>query len=151
MPIYQTTFEFELDPNNRISRVPLNLSIAHLISLRSFCQRAKVGCIITSPDHRIISTGYNGTLSESCMGICDPNLKCSHAIHAEANAISFAARNGIPLSGSFLYCTHSPCYECAKLIIQAGISKVIFSQKYRLTEGIDLLEKHSIPVIHHVL
>ncbi len=152
MPILKIGLNFPLVENTtRITRDSLYINMCKLISLRSFCQRAKVGCIITSPDHRIISSGYNGTLQEACIGICDPHDKCAHAIHAEANAISFAAKNGIPLKGSILYCTHSPCYECAKLIVQAGINTVVYAEQYRLSEGIILLKEHQINVIHYLL
>lgn len=132
--------------DNRISRAILNMSIAFLVSKRSTCQRAGVGCVITD-DHRIIATGYNGALiDESCGDACDITVGCKHAVHAEANAISFSAKRGVILEGATLYCTHQPCYECAKLIIQSGIVQVLYCLPYRLIEGIELLNQHSILV-----
>ena len=132
--------------SNRISRAILNMSIAFLVSKRGTCLRAKVGCVITQ-DHRIIATGYNGGLiDEECKDTCDITVGCKHAVHAEANAISFSAKLGIILEKATLYCTHQPCYECAKLIIQAGIKEVLYCLPYRLTEGIELLKDHHIKI-----
>lgn len=134
--------------NDRIDRDNLNLDIARLIAKRGTCWRMQVGAVITR-NGRIISSGYNGSLLEGdCSNIgCDLNSACLHAVHAEANAISFAANQGLALEGTTLYCTHQPCYDCAKLIIQSGIIKVIYSEPYRLNEGLQLLNSKDIEVI----
>lgn len=132
--------------NERPEREILAMSIAELIALRGTCKRARVGCVITR-DGRIISTGYNGSIigDMHCDDLgCDVNEKCKHAIHAEANAIIFAARQGLSLKDSVLCCTVAPCYECAKLIVQAGIQKVYWMNGYTDNLGINLLIKCGI-------
>lgn len=121
----------------RIERDNLHLEIAEFISKRSTCLRANVGAVITRND-RIISTGYNGSISagQNCNSYCDTNIKCIDAVHAEANAISFAAKEGISLNGTTLFCTHSPCYECSKLIIQCGIIRVVYKNDYSTDNGL---------------
>ena len=95
----------------------------------------------------IVSDGYNGTPSgfENCCEDEHNNSK-PYVLHAEANAITKLARSGNNSDGSTLYVTASPCIECAKLIIQSGIKRVVYGEKYRLTEGIDLLERAGIEV-----
>ena len=126
----------------RINRTQLHLHIASLVALRGQCGRAKVGAVLTM-DNRIIATGYNGTLENSpdCIpGNCDITQPCKRAIHAEANIIAFCSKNGIATDGAVLYCTHSPCVKCAELIVQAGITKVIYITPFRDTTGISVLE-----------
>lgn len=128
----------------RIPRAILNMSIAFLVSKRATCERASVGCVIIK-DKRIVATGYNGALIDGeCLQVCNITEGCKHAVHAEANAIAFSAKLGISLLGSTLYCTHQPCYECAKLIIQSGIVEVYYCLPYRLTEGITLLAEAGV-------
>ena len=95
----------------------------------------------------IISDGYNGTPS-GFENICEDEngITKPYVLHAEANAITKLARSGNNSDGSTLYVTASPCIECAKLIIQSGIKRVVYGEKYRLTEGIDLLERAGIEV-----
>lgn len=129
----------------RIERDEVNIQVAHAMALRSTCLRKKVGCVITL-EGRIIVTGYNGSASgvphcEECNG---PG--CDIAVHAEAGAISFAARKGIALEGSTLYVTMSPCKKCADLILNAGIKKVIYDEEYRDTQGIDYLKQFIIVI-----
>lgn len=133
---------------SRPSRDFLNLQIAELISQRATCLRAKVGCVITI-EGRIISTGYNGTLVGVCNeAVCDIKSKCRHAVHAEANAISFAASMGIKLNGATLYCTYCPCYECAKLIAQSGITRVVYMNEYHsMKDTVDLLFDLNIELV----
>lgn len=134
---------------NRITRETLMMSIAHLIALRGSCQRKKVGAVITL-DNRIISTGYNGPLpsDDACSALfCDKNKSCTKSIHAEMNAISFAARKGLKLEGASLYCTTAPCKNCAVAIIQAGLQRVHYCQEYTDNTGIELLKKSSIFVV----
>lgn len=123
---------------SRLSRIETYIAIAIVISMRGTCRRAQVGCVITL-ENRIISTGYNGSLSDTHCQECDITEKCKDSIHAEANAISFAASVGIALKGATLYCTHSPCYECAKLIKQSGIKDVYYQEKYTTDDGMGLL------------
>jgi dCMP deaminase len=133
----------------RIERHDLNMEIAHSIAKRSTCLRKQVGCVITV-DNRIVVTGYNGApagvphcTSETCTG-----PSCSVAVHAEAAAISFAARKGIALENSILYVTYSPCKKCAELILNAGIKQVIYDEPYRDLSGVEFLSNfikiHSI-------
>ena len=117
----------------------------------SYCKRRKVGALIVK-DQMIISDGYNGTPS-GFENVCEDEngLTKSYVLHAEANAITKLARAPIGSSGSTLYVTTSPCIECAKLIIQAGISRVVYGEEYRLHDGIELLEKagvkcHFLPI-----
>lgn len=130
----------------RISRATLALGIADLISKRGTCRRARVGCVITTSDHRIISSGYNGPLKEEDCIACDIEKGCKLAIHAEANAIAAAAKWGIRLNCTILYSTVAPCIKCAELIIQSGILIVNFSIPYRDEDGIKLLQDHGVEV-----
>ena len=127
----------------RIGRNSLNMAVARLIAQRGTCQRGRVGCVITQ-DGRVVSTGYVGAPSglPHCKDTgCEigANGGCSTTSHAEAGAIAFAARKGTPLEGSTLYITMSPCETCAKLIINAGIKKVIYGDEYRDAKGLELL------------
>lgn len=134
----------------RPTREEIYMEIAHVIAKRGTCERAQVGCVITQDD-RIVSTGYNGPAAGwHCEAIyCgDKTGYCTHAIHAEANAIVFAAKKGIALQGAKMYCTWSPCVACAKLIIQAGIRELYYQQAYRDTAGISILERSGIKTTH---
>ena len=124
------------------------LRMARIWAENSYCKRRKVGALVVK-DKMIISDGYNGTPS-GFENVCEDedNVTKSYVLHAEANAITKLARSSNNSDGSTLYITDSPCIECAKLIIQAGIKRVVYANKYRLTEGIDLLERANIEVIH---
>lgn len=124
------------------------LRMAHIWSENSYCTRRKVGALIVK-DKMIISDGYNGTPS-GFENICEDenNLTKPYVLHAEANAITKIARSGNNSEGSTLYVTDAPCIECSKLIIQAGIKRVIYARDYRLTDGIDLLKRAGIEVKH---
>lgn len=124
------------------------LRMAKIWSENSYCKRRQVGALLVK-DKMIISDGYNGTPS-GFPNVCeDENGKTfPYVLHAEANAITKVARSHNSSDGSTLYITDSPCIECAKLIVQAGIKKVIFSNLYRLTEGIDFLKAAGIEVVH---
>jgi len=124
------------------------LRMARIWSENSYCLRRKVGALIVK-EKMIISDGYNGTPS-GFENICedDENKTKPYVLHAEANAITKIARSSNSSDGSTLYVTDSPCLECAKLIIQAGIKRVVYSKKYRLEDGIKLLEKAGITVVH---
>lgn len=123
------------------------LRMAHIWAENSYCARRKVGALIVK-DKMIISDGYNGTPS-GFENICEDenNVTKPYVLHAEANAITKIARSGNNSDGATLYVTDAPCIECSKLIIQAGIRRVIYAREYRLTDGIDLLRRAGIEVI----
>ena len=114
----------------------------------SYCVRRKVGALVVK-DKMIISDGYNGTPS-GFENVCedDNNVTKPYVLHAEANAITKLARSSNNSDGSTLYVTAAPCIECSKLIIQSGIKRVVYGEKYRLEEGIELLRKANIEVIY---
>ena len=112
----------------------------------SYCKRRKVGALIVK-EKMIISDGYNGTPAGFEYVCEDENDRTyPYVLHAEANAITKVARSNNSSDGATLYVTSSPCIECAKLIIQSGIRRVVFSEYYRLNDGIDLLKKAGIEV-----
>ena len=123
------------------------LRMARIWSENSYCKRRQVGAIIVK-DKMIISDGYNGTpvgfenVCEDEAGVTKP-----YVLHAEANAITKVARSNNSSDGSTLYVTASPCLECAKLIIQAGIRRVVFNELYRITDGIDLLRRAGVECV----
>lgn len=123
------------------------LRMAFIWAENSYCKRRKVGALIVK-DKMIISDGYNGTPS-GFENVCedDNNITKPYVLHAEANAITKVARSSNSSNGATLYVTSSPCIECAKLIIQAGIKRVVFSDNYRLCDGIDLLKRAKIEVV----
>lgn len=124
----------------------VNIHIADQVAYRGKCKRAKVGCIITQHG-RIVSSGFNGPIEAevTCEMLgCDISQPCEHSVHAEANAIVFAARMGISLQGATLYCTVAPCKECSWMIIQAGIKEVVYRQAFRDEEGIIALLKNKV-------
>lgn len=122
------------------------LRMARIWAENSYCQRRQVGALVVK-DKMIISDGYNGTPS-GFENICedDEGLTKTYVLHAEANAITKLARSSNNSDGATIYITASPCIECAKLIIQAGIKRVIYSREYRLTDGVDLLRRAGIEV-----
>ena len=122
------------------------LRMARVWAENSYCKRRKVGALVVK-QKMIISDGYNGTPS-GFENICEEEngITKPYVLHAEANAITKLARSGKNSDGSTLYVTASPCIECAKLIIQAGIKRVVYGEKYRLTEGIDLLKRANIEI-----
>lgn len=124
------------------------LRMAKIWSENSYCQRRKVGALIVK-DKMIISDGYNGTPS-GFENICEDEngITKPYVLHAEANAITKIARSNNNADGATLYVTDSPCIECSKLIIQAGIKRVVYSREYRLADGIDLLKRAGIEVEH---
>lgn len=119
------------------------MEIAEVISHRGTCKRAQVGCVITQ-ENRIVSTGYNGPIGEGLGCKCDVSKTCDIAVHAEANAIAFAAREGISLKGSIMYCMTEPCINCAMLIIQSGIVEVHYENLYRNQDGSILLMQNGV-------
>jgi dCMP deaminase len=124
------------------------LRMAAVWAENSYCKRRQVGALIVK-DKMIISDGYNGTPSGFENNCEDENgLTKLYVLHAEANAITKIACSNNNSKNSTLYVTASPCIECAKLIIQAGIKRVVYSEQYRLTEGIELLQKADIEVVY---
>ena len=124
------------------------LRMAQIWAENSYAIRRQVGCLIVK-DNSIISDGYNGTPS-GFENVCEDenNLTKPYVLHAEANAITKLARSNNNSEGATLYVTASPCIECAKLIIQAGIKRVVYAEKYRLEDGLRLLEKANVEVVH---
>jgi dCMP deaminase len=123
------------------------LEMARIWSKNSYCIRRQVGALIVK-DRMIISDGYNGT-PEGFENVCeDENNKTKpYVLHAEANAITKVAKSNNSSEGSTLYITTSPCMECAKLIIQSGIRRVVYSDKYHSNDGIELLERAGIEIV----
>lgn len=135
----------------RPTRTETLLTVAAVIAQRSTCNRLNVGAVVAR-EGRILTTGYNGP--PSGMAHCEHEefeLQCNLAVHAEANAIAFAARYGMATQGAELFVTHAPCHNCAKLIINAGIVCVYYSIEYRLTHGVDLLEDANVETYYHAL
>lgn len=124
------------------------LRMARIWAENSYCRRRQVGALIVK-DKMIISDGYNGTPS-GFENLCEDEkgLTKPYVLHAEANAITKIARSGNNSDGATLYVTASPCIECAKLIIQAGIRRVIYGEAYRLDDGIELLKRAGIEVAY---
>ncbi len=124
------------------------LRMARVWAENSYCVRRQVGALIVK-DKMIISDGYNGTPS-GFENVCEDEngVTKPYVLHAEANAITKVAKSANNCDGSTLYITSSPCIECAKLIIQAGIRRVVYCDSYRLEEGLDLLRRGGIECVH---
>lgn len=124
------------------------MRMAEIWAENSYCQRRKVGALIVK-NKMIISDGYNGTPS-GFENVCEDenNITYPYVLHAEANAITKIARSNNSSEGATLYVTTSPCIECAKLIVQAGIKRVVYGEKYRLEDGLLLLKKANIEVVY---
>lgn len=122
------------------------LEMASIWAKNSYCKRRQVGALIVK-DNMIISDGYNGTPS-GFENICEDESGVTkpYVLHAEANALTKVAKSGNSSLGATLYVTASPCMECAKLIIQSGIKRVVYKDEYRITDGIDLLRRAGIEV-----
>ena len=123
------------------------MRMAAIWAENSYCKRRKVGALIVK-DKMIISDGYNGTPS-GFENVCEDenNETKAYVLHAEANAITKVACSHNSSLGATMYVTTSPCIECAKLIIQAGIMRVVYNQKYRRTDGASLLERAGVEVV----
>lgn len=121
--------------------------MARIWAENSYCKRRQVGALVVK-DHMIISDGYNGTPS-GFPNVCEEDNKTlPYVLHAEANAITKLARSNNNSDGATLYITASPCIECAKLIIQSGIKRVIYGEEYRLADGLNLLRQAGIEATH---
>lgn len=154
----------------RISRDTMFTMICQVVAQRSTCWRSQVGAVIVK-EGRVVSMGYNGPVSG--MPACEdlPNVLecpteetfplwkenhplmcqgagCTRSLHAETNAIAFAARAGVAVEGCTMYCTMSPCINCAKVIVNSGIKKLVYMEEYRDTTGLDLLKSAGITVVH---
>ena len=123
------------------------LRMARIWAENSYCQRRQVGALVVK-DKMIISDGYNGTPS-GFENVCEDEngVTKTYVLHAEANAITKLARSSNNSDGATIYITASPCIECAKLIIQAGIKRVVYGEKYRLDDGIKLLERAGVEIV----
>jgi dCMP deaminase len=123
------------------------LRMARIWAENSYCQRRKVGALLVK-ERMVISDGYNGTptgFENNCEDE-QGNTK-AYVLHAEANAITKVAQSSNSSKGATLYTTASPCLECAKLIIQAGIVRVVFGEEYRITDGLELLKRAGISTV----
>jgi len=123
------------------------IQMARVWAKNSYCKRRQVGALLVK-DRMIISDGYNGTPSGFENECEDENDQSKpYVLHAEANAITKVAKSNNSSDGATLYITDSPCMDCAKLIIQAGIRRVVYGDEYRITDGIKLLEKAGIEIV----
>ncbi len=126
------------------------MGIAHAVATRATCPRLSVGAVIVR-DHRILTTGYNGAphgvahcTEAGCMMVND---HCVRATHAEANAIVQGALYGIGLQGSSAYCTHQPCVNCTKLLISAGVTKIVYDIAYPDAIAAELLVEAGVALV----
>lgn len=141
----------ELPIISRISRDEMFMSMADLVAKRGTCGRAQVGAVITI-HNRIVTMGYNGPLpgQPHCSNdVCDTSKTCVRAVHAEMNAIAHAAKIGISVKGGTLYCTYAPCSTCARMLIQAGVVKVVYRYPYKIRDGINELISSNIVCVQH--
>jgi dCMP deaminase len=126
------------------------MNIAHEVAKRSTCDRAQVGAVIVR-DKRILTTGYNGSPRGlphcSEVGCLMDNGHCVRTLHAEQNAIIVAALHGVITAGATIYVTHQPCFICAKTIINAGISEIVYDKEYQDDRSIDFLEQAGVNLI----
>lgn len=138
----------------KFSQEQISMKHAEVEALQSYCERKQVGAVITR-NGRIVSSGYNGTVSgsDNCCeekvydGFGVQKVSKNTVVHAEANAILFAAKHGVPTNGCEMFLTLSPCIECAKMIIQSGIKMVYYKEVYRDMAGMKFLEENNIPCI----
>lgn len=125
------------------------MEITELVATRSTCNRAFVGCLLVNDDNRIVSSGYNGSVSGNphCddIGHTMRDGHCIATIHAEINALLYCAREGISVKGCTAYVTHFPCLNCTKALVQAGIKGIYYKNDYRIDDyAIELLNKNNI-------
>lgn len=128
------------------------IELAATVAQRGTCDRAYVGCVLVNSENRIVSTGYNGSIAGNphCdeVGHTMRDGHCIATIHAEMNALLYCAKEGISTKGCICYVTHFPCLNCTKALIQAGISKIYYSEGYRINEyALVLLERNQIEAI----
>jgi len=141
-----TRMNFSEDKQEQFDRRYLRM--ARIWAENSYCIRRKVGALIVN-ERMIISDGYNGTPT-SFENVCedDEGHTKAYVLHAEANAITKVAQSSNSSKGATLYTTASPCLECAKLIIQAGIVRVVYGEEYRISDGIELLQRAGIKTVY---
>lgn len=134
----------------RPTETELLLDIAAQVARRSTCSRLAVGAVLAR-DGRILSTGRNGAPSglPHCDHTLDSHSPCTTSVHAEVNAIAFAARHGASSDGATLYLTHAPCVACAGIIINSGVASVVYSQPYRDDSGCNRLALGGVECVHH--
>lgn len=137
--------------DNRKSWDEYFMEITEMVATRSTCDRAFVGCVLVNKDHRIVSTGYNGSLSGNSQ--CDEvghtmrDGHCIATIHAEMNALLYCAKEGISVKGCTAYVTHFPCLNCTKALIQAGILGICYKSSYRVDEyALELIKLNNIEI-----
>ncbi|MFR7350076.1 deoxycytidylate deaminase [Peptoniphilus sp.] len=128
------------------------MEITEMVATRSTCDRAFVGCILVNKDNRIVSTGYNGSLSgnPSCdeIGHTMRDGHCIATIHAEMNALLYCAKEGITVKGCKCYVTHFPCLNCTKALLQAGITEIYYKDDYRVDEyALELIKNNNIKLV----
>jgi len=140
-----------MNTSKRLRYDKLHMACARAAAAMSSAVRNKVGCVITM-DERSISNGWNGRLpgdDNCCEYSVDGGLVTrDDVIHAEENAILYAAKEGIALNGGSLYITVAPCIKCARMIIACGITRVVYANIYRSNEGLVLLRKKGVKVDH---
>jgi dCMP deaminase len=129
------------------------MRVAELFGLRSSCSRARVG-VIAVREGRIIAAGYVGapTGLPHCLDVgckIGSDGGCIRTVHAEANMVAWAAREGISLKGSTVYCTHLPCLSCAKLLGNANIRGFVWKEEYRVSDGWMLLKELGVTIMHY--
>ena len=130
----------------RISRLELGMEVARLYASRATCLRGHNGAILLM-DKRIVATGYNGPIigqPQCTPETCNESGPCPNTVHAETNVIAFCSKYGIATNGTIMMCTTSPCKQCAKIIIQAGVHVVIYDFEYHDHSGLKLLEAASV-------
>ena len=137
--------------NNKNKQLLLDkryMRMALIWAENSYCKRRQVGAILVK-DKMIISDGYNGTPS-GFENVCEDenNETKPYVLHAEANAITKVARSNNSSEGATMYVTSSPCIDCAKLIIQSGITRVVYANSYRLSDGVELLQRADIEIVY---
>ncbi|MCI6157158.1 MAG: cytidine/deoxycytidylate deaminase family protein [Peptoniphilaceae bacterium] len=128
------------------------MDLARTVAARGTCDRAYVGCVLVNEEHRIVSTGYNGSVAGNphCdeIGHTMRDGHCIATIHAEMNALLYCAKAGISVKGCTCYVTHFPCLNCTKALIQSGIQKIYYEIGYRMDPyAIELLDRNRIPYI----
>ncbi|MPQ43895.1 deoxycytidylate deaminase [Clostridium tarantellae] len=126
------------------------MNLAEVLAERSTCDRAHVGCVIVNDEHRIVSTGYNGSVGSN-MPHCDDightmrDGHCIATVHAEINCLTYAAKEGISVKSCTAYVTHFPCLNCTKALVQSGIKKIIYKHDYRIDEyALEILKVNDV-------
>jgi dCMP deaminase len=129
------------------------MDIARVVATRSTCTRKKVGAVIVK-DKNILTTGYNGSISgtEHCedVGCMIKNGSCIRTIHAEQNAIAFAAKNGINLLNAEIYVTCSPCWPCFKLLVNSGVYRIYYDEEYHDKMVLEEVKKTGVILCHYL-